>query len=960
MTLVAAYDFDEGTGTTVTDASGNGNTGTVSNTTWIVADKSESKFNGSVDNTPSKPGGKYGNALVFNGTSSVVTVPNSSSLQLTTGMTLEAWVNPSVITNVWRDVIYKGDDNYFLEGTSNTTGSPPAAGGTFGSSNVFTAGMSALPVNTWTHLTETYDGSTLRLYINGIQVSSRSQTGNILTSTYPLQIGGDSLYGQNFQGMIDEVRIYDTALTQAQIQTDMNTPIGYVPPPDTTPPTAPTNLIATVISGSQINLSWTASTDNVGVNGYLVYRQDASGLNFIDNRAVFNGSMFTHIGCPSGTTFSDTNLTANSTYSYRVRAMDAAGNRSTYSNVVTATTQTLDTTPPTAPTSLTATTMSASDIDLAWTASTDNVGVTGYLIEREDPGSSSFSQIGTSSGTTFNDTNLTSSSTYSYRVRATDAANNLSSYSNTASATTSSSGTVTTYTMTGPSSGEVATASSNFTVTLGTGTVSGTIHISFAASNSDGTFSPTVLNLTNTTRSGTFTYTPNLWGSRTISATNNGGLTNPSSLTYVSKIQTGSTGTAPGGDHSMNFGGYSWFTQGAEWQELARNITSDSVSPYSTTLMGQLSGSIISNFWPSTNFSGNSMYGLPYNVVPESQTFLPFTIPPSNYSSDDDPTSGPWFVGQSEEYWYSSSGTPPTLSQIQDGNDHHVLTAIRDETTGGVKYLYEYYNMYSSDGGSTWVATGGGHWDMTTGAPRAEGDTSSDVAGLPVMPLLIQYDEVASNTMNHCLRTTTAPGYISNYFVWPAKHHAYGTQSNPFTGFPMGTRFRLKESWYNTNRNNFTPLMRTIIDCLRNYGLIMADISVGGIALQGTVDDRWVLSDIQSLQTIPNSAFEVIDTIKYTVIISGPSSGVHGTAYSFTATHQISQDTNFGANFYIEHSTDGGANWTFGNTILIDDTHRTVNFSWTPPNAGSYLLRLYSTYKTYDGWIINQPTFTAS
>ena len=70
--------------------------------------------------------GKYGGALSFNGTSARVNIPSSSSLQLTTAMTLEAWVNPSAVTAVWRDVIYKGNDNYYLEATSSA--SKPDAG----------------------------------------------------------------------------------------------------------------------------------------------------------------------------------------------------------------------------------------------------------------------------------------------------------------------------------------------------------------------------------------------------------------------------------------------------------------------------------------------------------------------------------------------------------------------------------------------------------------------------------------------------------------------------------------------------------------------------------------------------------------------------------------------------------------------------------------------------------------
>src|SRR4029077_3493884 len=114
--LVAAYSFDEGTGTTIADASGNANTGTTANTAWSTQ-------------------GKYGGALTFNGVNARINIPNSSSLQLTTGMTLEAWVNPATISGSWRDVIYKGNDNYYLMASSDRTGGAPAAGGSFGATN---------------------------------------------------------------------------------------------------------------------------------------------------------------------------------------------------------------------------------------------------------------------------------------------------------------------------------------------------------------------------------------------------------------------------------------------------------------------------------------------------------------------------------------------------------------------------------------------------------------------------------------------------------------------------------------------------------------------------------------------------------------------------------------------------------------------------------------------------------
>jgi Concanavalin A-like lectin/glucanases superfamily/Bacterial Ig-like domain (group 2) len=254
--LVAAYAFSEGSGSTVADASGNGNTGTISNATWTTA-------------------GKYGNALVFNGTNALVTVNDAASLHLTTAMTLEAWVKPSVVNNAWRDVIYKGNDNYFLEATSDE-GGVPGAGATLGSSDVVTFGTSVLGTNAWTHLAMTYDGDALLLYVNGVLVSNLPQTGNIATSANPLQIGGDSIFGQYFSGVIDEIRVYNTTLTQGEIQSDMNTPVGLTLVSIAVTPANPSIMIGahqqftatgTYSDGSRQDLTnsatWTSSVPSV-------------------------------------------------------------------------------------------------------------------------------------------------------------------------------------------------------------------------------------------------------------------------------------------------------------------------------------------------------------------------------------------------------------------------------------------------------------------------------------------------------------------------------------------------------------------------------------------------------------------------------------------------------------------------------------------------------------------------
>ena len=199
--------------------------------------------------------------------------------------------------------------------------------------------------------------------------------------------------------------------------------------PDTTPPSSPTNLAANATSQSSITISWTASTDDIGVTDYQVER--CTGLSC---------TTFTQVGTAQNSPYIDASLTASTGYSYHVRAVDAAGNTSGWSNVVGATTQAPDTQAPTTPTNLQAATPptgGSSTINLTWTASTDNVGVTQYNVERCSGAScTTFAQVGTSTTNSYSDTGLTASTLYRYQVRATDGAGNNSNYSSISQATT--------------------------------------------------------------------------------------------------------------------------------------------------------------------------------------------------------------------------------------------------------------------------------------------------------------------------------------------------------------------------------------------------------------------------------------------------------------------------------------------------------------------------------------------
>jgi PKD repeat protein len=201
--LVASYSFEEASGSQVTDASGNANNGTISGATRVAA-------------------GRFGRALKFNGKSDWVTVDHSASLNLTKGMTLEAWVYPTASTTSATILMKEASGNATYRIYSNFLGKGPASIINVGGAAKTLSGGPTLPVNTWSHVASTYDGSTQKLYVNGALVGSSRQTGSIDVSTGKLRIGGNSIWGYYFAGYIDEVRIYNRALSAAEIGADSN------------------------------------------------------------------------------------------------------------------------------------------------------------------------------------------------------------------------------------------------------------------------------------------------------------------------------------------------------------------------------------------------------------------------------------------------------------------------------------------------------------------------------------------------------------------------------------------------------------------------------------------------------------------------------------------------------------------------------------------------------------------
>jgi hypothetical protein len=148
-----------------------------------------------------------------------VTVPDSNLLDLAPGMTLEAWVKPTTVSD-WRTVLLKerpGQLAYALYAAGE--GGRPMAEVSAGTQRD-ARGTAALAVGTWSHVAATYDKTTLRLYVNGTLVASTAVSGALVNSTGALRIGGNSIWGEYFGGLIDEVRVYERALSAAEINAD--------------------------------------------------------------------------------------------------------------------------------------------------------------------------------------------------------------------------------------------------------------------------------------------------------------------------------------------------------------------------------------------------------------------------------------------------------------------------------------------------------------------------------------------------------------------------------------------------------------------------------------------------------------------------------------------------------------------------------------------------------------------
>jgi hypothetical protein len=183
--------------------------------------------------------------------------------------------------------------------------------------------------------------------------------------------------------------------------------------------------------------------------------------------------------------------------------------------------------------------------------------------------------------------------------------------------------------------------------------------------------------------------------------------------------------------------------------------------------------------------------------------------------------------------------------RTSDG-DRHALLLDKDACK-----LYELYALYPKAGGG-WRAGSGAVWNLRSNALRPAGWTSADAAGLPILPGLARYDEVARGVIDHALRFTASR--TRRAYVYPARHYASSSDDPSLP--PMGLRVRLKAS---IDISGFPPQARVVLQALKTYGMILAD-NGSSWYVSGAPSPRWSNDDLHSLGRITGSMFVVVDT----------------------------------------------------------------------------------------------------
>jgi len=267
------------------------------------------------------------------------------------------------------------------------------------------------------------------------------------------------------------------------------------------------------------------------------------------------------------------------------------------------------------------------------------------------------------------------------------------------------------------------------------------------------------------------------------------------------------------------------------WNVPVENLPLDANSSTYVAAMGatfKAHADFGSGIWPDP---GGFPIGIPYTTVPGTQATSTVIFQ---------------WPGESNVGPYPIPPNVPIEGDPNGDGDRHILIVDRDHCK-----LYELYAAHKV--GNQWYAGSGAIFELNSNALRPDTWTSADAAGLPMLPGLVRYDEVASGEINHAIRFTSNTSKAA--YVWPARHQApYNTQAG---SPPMGQRFRLKASFVIDSR--FSPEVQVILRAMKKYGLILAD-NGSSWYLSGAPDERWNNDDLHAFDTyVKGSDFEAVD-----------------------------------------------------------------------------------------------------
>jgi hypothetical protein len=249
---------------------------------------------------------------------------------------------------------------------------------------------------------------------------------------------------------------------------------------------------------------------------------------------------------------------------------------------------------------------------------------------------------------------------------------------------------------------------------------------------------------------------------------------------------------------------------------------------------------------PDYGPSGNPKqpYGIPWTTVAARTAFTHVTF---------------LYASQSYRGPYPLTARTP----IENGSDRHALMVDPYKSaTSPACTLFEMWDTHYHPGGRS-QAGSGAMWNLRSNALRPVGWTSADAAGLPILPGLVNYNEVASGAMDHAIRFTAKCTQES--FLWPARHEAGQNDTNcP----PMGARFRLNAA-FTLPASACSSFCQTVLTTLKTYGLLLADNGSNWF-FQGTADTRWTYNDVDQLKQIPANQFVAVDE---SCLMVNPNSG---------------------------------------------------------------------------------------